>query len=241
MVIFMAKKRQSETISQQKKAREEFLKLKQMQNGEVAPPPKPSEVEVLPSTPKEKWQNFWYHTKWQVIATIALIAFLAVTVSQCMSKTDWDMQIVYFTYSPVLDQQLDAVADYFESNSKDLNGDGEVNISVINCSLSTNKYDVQFDQAKLTKLQALIASEPKAVLFITDKESMEFFSTDTFKNFFKNEPLPLNDKFYRACRQSGLPQGLQISSREISNTLLEKDKVAHKVYKEAQNILEKLK
>ncbi len=237
----MAKKRQSETISQQKKARAEFLKLKQMQNGEVTPPPKPSEVEVLPATPKEKWQNFWYHTKWQVIATITLIAILAVTVSQCMGRTDWDMQIVYFTYSPVLDQQLEVVADFFESKSTDLNSDGEINIQVVNCSLSTNRSDVQFDQAKLTKLQALIASDPEAILFITDKESMKFFSTDTFKNFFKNEPLPLNDKFYRACRQSGLPEGLQISSREISNTLLEKNKQAAKVYKEAQKILEKLK
>ncbi len=241
MVIFMAKKRQSETISQQKKARAEFLKLKQMQNGEVAPPPKPSEVEVLPSTPKEKWQNFWYHTKWQVIATVTLVAILAVTISQCMGKTDWDMQIVYFTYSPVLDEQLEAVADYFEGQCKDLNGDGEVNIAVVNCSLSTNKYDVQFDQAKLTKLQAIIASEPKAILFITDTESIKFFSTDTFKNFFKDKPLPLNDNFYKACKQSNLPEGLQISSREISNTLLENDKQAAKVYKEAQNILKKVK
>lgn len=237
----MAKKRQSETISQQKKAREEFLKLKQMQNGEITPPPKPSEIEVLPSTPKEKWQNFWYHTKIQVIAIVVIIAILVVCVNQCMGRTNWDMQIVYFTYSPVLDQQLEVVADYFESQSKDLNGDGEVNIFVVNCSLSTKKRDVQYDQATLTKLQALIASEPKAILFITDKESMKFFSTDTFKNFFKNEPLPLNDKFYKACKQSNLPEGLQISSREISKTLLEKDKVAAKVYKEAQNILEKIK
>ena len=158
-----------------------------------------------------------------------------------MSRTKWDMKIMYFTYSPVLDQQLEPVADYFESKSKDLNGDGEVNISVINCSLSTKKTDAQFDQAKLTKLQAIITSDSEAILFITDKDSMEFFSTDTFKNFFKTEPLPLGDDFYKACKYSGLPEGLQISAREISGTLIEDDKTAGKVYKEAQKILEKIK
>lgn len=237
----MANKRQSDTISQQRKARQEFLELKKMQKGEATPPPKPSEVEVLPQTPKEKWQNFWYHFKWHTIFSIVIIIILAISISQCMSRTKWDMKIMYFTYSPVLDQQLEPVADYFESKSKDLNGDGEVNISVINCSLSTKKTDAQFDQAKLTKLQAIITSDSEAILFITDKDSMEFFSTDTFKNFFKTEPLPLGDDFYKACKYSGLPEGLQISAREISGTLIEDDKTAAKVYKEAQKILEKIK
>ncbi len=241
MVIFMAKKRQSETISQQKKAREEFLKLKQMQNGEIAPPPKPSEEEVLPSTPKEKWQNFWYHFKWHVILSVGLIIFLTISVTQCMARTDWDMQIIYFTYTPVLDQQLEPVRAYFEEKTDDINGDGEVNIGVINCSLANTQNSVQLDQARLTKLQSLIASEPEAILFITDKNSMEFFDRDTFNNFFKSEPIPLNKEFYKACKIASLPEGLQIVSREISDTLLEKDKVATKVYTEAQNILEKLK
>ncbi|MBO5321201.1 MAG: hypothetical protein J6B22_01165 [Clostridia bacterium] len=237
----MANKRQSDTISQQRKARKEFLELKKMQNGDATPPPKPSEVEVLPQTPKEKWQNFWYHFKWHTIVSIGMVIFLAITISQCMSRTKWDMKIVYFTYSPILDQQLEPVADYFESKSKDLNGDGEVNISVINCSLSTNKTDAQFDQAKLTKLQAIIAGEPEAILFITDKDSIEFFSSDTFKNFFKNEPQPLSDDFYKACKYSALPKELQISSREISGTLLENDKKSQKVYNECQKLLEKIK
>ena len=50
----MAKKSVSDTIAQQRKAREEFLELKKMQHGEIQAPPKPSEMAVEPKTFSEK-------------------------------------------------------------------------------------------------------------------------------------------------------------------------------------------
>ena len=56
----MADKKINETILQQRKAREEFLKLKQMQNNNSAETVEKRE-EYKPRTFKEKLDNFWFH------------------------------------------------------------------------------------------------------------------------------------------------------------------------------------
>ena len=43
----------NEILEEQRRAREEFLELKKMQSGEMKAPPKPSEVAIVPKTPKE--------------------------------------------------------------------------------------------------------------------------------------------------------------------------------------------
>ncbi len=240
----MATKKTSDTISQQRKARQEFLELKKMQSGDIAPPPKPSEEAVLPKTLKEKLQNYWFHFKWHTIGVILSVAVLAVLISQCAAKTDYDMKIIYFSYTPVLDQQLAPVGDYFEGLSKDINGDGEVNISVVNCSMSTKQDNAQYANSVYIKLQALIAADSEAVLYITDSESVEYFEAAALNDFFQGEQLPLNEKFYTATKTEDfgdLPEGLQIATRRIDGTIMENQGKIDSVRKEALSILEKLK
>ena len=50
----MADKKSNDILEEQRRAREEFLKLKKMQQGELEAGPKPSEVAVAPKTAKEK-------------------------------------------------------------------------------------------------------------------------------------------------------------------------------------------
>ena len=95
----MANKKESDTLRQRKFAQKEFLELKKMQNGEMNPPPKPSEVQVEPSTFGEKVKNLWYHSKWAIIALAALIICIALLITQCATKTEYDATVVLFTYS----------------------------------------------------------------------------------------------------------------------------------------------
>jgi len=73
----MAEKR-NEIIEEQRRAREEFLKLKKMQQGEIEPEAQPSEAAMQPKTFSGKWQNYWYHFKIQTIFAIFLIVVVAV-------------------------------------------------------------------------------------------------------------------------------------------------------------------
>lgn len=240
----MAKKNVSDTLAQQRKAREEFLELKKMQHGEMEAPPKPSEIAVEPKTFSEKLKNYWFHFKWQTLGTIFCLVSLIIMITQCSSRTNWDMQVVYFTYTPVLDEQIEPISDYLEQFSKDINGDGQVNINIINCSMPTDNASVQYSKTVLSKLQALIAAEPKAMLYITDSKSETYFEAAALNNFFGTEQVKFNENFYNKTKSEEfgkLPDGLQIACRRVANTVVEKNKGIDNVYEEALNILEKLK
>ncbi len=241
----MSEKKTNEILEEQRRAREEFLKLKQMQQGEIEPPKKPSELSTPPKTPKEKMQNFWFHYKWHTIGSVFLVVVLTILTVQMVTRTKYDMEIVMFSYSPMVDVYSESIGDYFEEYATDLNGDGEVNIQVINCSFDNNGNNVQYRNTVLTKLQSIIAADQSALLYITDEESYEFF--DKFSEdveFFLNEPIVLDEEFYEKTKSDDfgkLPEGLQISCRNLSGTILEDKEDVSAVYEEALRVLAALK
>ena len=80
----MAKKKVSDTIAQQRKARQDFLELKKMQSGEMDAGPKPSETEIKPQTFKEKAENYWFHHKWHTIGGIFAIVSIIILITARM-------------------------------------------------------------------------------------------------------------------------------------------------------------
>lgn len=241
----MSQKKTNDILEEQRRSREEFLKLKKMQQGEIPTGPKPSEEAILPSTPKEKWQNFWFHYKWMVIGITAAVVIFTILTVQAINKPKYDYQIIYFSYSQAMDDQLEKVEEYFEKLSSDIDGNGEVNVQVVNCSFYNEQQNVSYRNTILTKLQAIVAAEPQAMLFITDKDSHKYFDdmSDT-TSLFEGEPIPLNEEFYKTTTDDtfgNLPEGLQISVRRIKDTTLESNKKAKPIYDEAVNVLNKLK
>lgn len=240
----MSEKKTNEILEEQRKARQEFLELKKMQHGEMKAPPKPSEVAIVPKTPKEKWDNFWFQYKWYVIAITAVTVILAVLITQCATRTKYDLEVVYFTYTAVLDEQTGKIADYLADYAEDINGDGEINVQVVNVSFSDKSGDSQYKYTMLTKLQAMIAGDENAILYITDSESYKYLDGLTENGLFDGEPIKLGDKFYSATESEQLgklPEGLQISCRRISDTVLEGKKGAAEAYENALKLIEKLK
>ena len=238
----MADKKTNDILEEQRRSREEFLKLKKMQSGEMDAGPKPSEVAIVPKTPKEKAANFWFQYKWHTIAIAFITVVLAVLIAQCASRVEPDFSIVYFSYTPIMDDQLKHVTEYFEKFASDLNGDGEVNVQVVNCSFSNNGTN-QYKSTILTKLQAILVSDQKALLFITDKDSIGYFS-NLDSELFEEEPIALGEDFYSKTETEEfgkLTEGLQISCRRVEDTLIEKGKDVGLVYEEAQKILQEIK
>lgn len=240
----MSEKKTNEILEEQRKARQEFLELKKMQHGEMEAPPKPSEVAIVPKTPKEKWDNFWFQYKWYVIAITAVTVVLTVLITQCATRTKYDLEVVYFTYTAALDEQTGKIADYLADYTEDINGDGEINVQVVNVSFSDKSGDSQYKYTMLTKLQAMIAGDENAILYITDSESYKYLDGLSEDGLFDGEPLKLGDDFYSATeiKELGkLPEGLQISCRRISDTVLEGKKGAAEAYENAVKLIEKLK
>lgn len=242
----MSDKKTNEILEEQKRARQEFLNLKKMQQGEMYAGPKPSETATALKNPKDKFKNFWYYSKGFIIAGIVLAVAIAVMVVQCAKRPNYDLKLVYFTYNSVLDDQIAPISDYLEKYCDDINGDGETNIQVINCSISTKTNSTQIGNAVYQKLQTIIMVEESAMLFITDEDSIKYF--DNFEDgvgaIFHENSAELGDDFYNHTKHKDfgtLPKGLTLHCRNISEeTLKEKEETAS-YFNSAQNIINGVK
>lgn len=229
-------------IEEQRRAREEFVKLKKLQHGEIAADTVAEEI--VPKTFKEKVQNYWYHFKWHTIAAISLTVVIAIMVTQCATREKYDFITVLFTYTSVMDGQAQNVEEYLEQYASDIDGDGKVNVQVVNCSFNAENGSAQMARLSLTKLQSMIAAEPKAILFIFDDKGEEYLNGISESGILDAEAKPLGDDFYNACEgkeaYEKLPEGLKISYRKIGNTTMEKDKTAKAVYGVAKETYNKI-
>jgi len=240
----MADKKINETLAQQKKAREDFLALKRMQQGELYAGPKPSEVAIVPKTPMEKLKNIWFHDKWYILGAIATAIVMAVCITQCATRPKYDLSTVIYSYNILGDDDCKLISDYLSKRCEDINGDGHALVNVVNCSYTEDTTDKQYVYTCNTKLQAILSTDSSALLFITDSKSYEYLSNISKDNkLFEGEPLPLGEDFYAECEGEDLftlPAGLQISCRKISGTTVSKDKNSADYYEASKEILNQI-
>ncbi len=238
----MAKKQVSETIKQQRKARKDFLELKKMQSGEINAGPKPSEVAIVPKTLKEKLVHIWFYHGVTIISLLLTIVVLSVLITQCATRHKYDLKVVIYTSNYVDVENNKYISKYLSKYIDDINGDGNSDIQVLNCSYSANDKDAQYEYNMTTKIQAIIAGEADALLFITDDITHEKL-TNISEEIFDDKPIKLNDDFYKNCDKATytkLPEGLTISCRAIEDTTLEYNKKVEKYYKESRKIINAL-
>ncbi len=239
----MAKKKTNSIIEEQRRSRQAILDLKKMQEGELDPGKKPSELsEEL--TGAKKLANYWFHYKWHFLGTIAILLCVVSMVVQCTTKTNYDLSIVYFSYSLADSYQIEDMTKYFDEIAEDINGDGEVHVQIINCSYEKSAANTQLRNNMLARLQAVMVGETDALLYITDEQSIKYF--DNMKSeigIFETEALKLGENFYNkiTTSENKLPDDLQISLRRVKGTVLEGKKNVDKVYKESARIIEILK
>ena len=120
----------------------------------------------VPSTFKEKLQNFWYHYKLHAIALVLVVAIIIVCVTQLMGKEIYDSYILYAGSKNIGRTSQDGdvaeivtVISSLKKISKDYDENGEVSINF------TNYYYMSADEmSKATDVNdALLASDKKAL------------------------------------------------------------------------------
>ncbi len=150
---------------------------------------------VRPKGIKAKVENFWYHYKFHTIAALLAFCALAVFVVQCSTKPEYDYKIVVATRSMTLSTlQIEGIEKELKQYGEDLNGDGEVNLLLVDCTLDNNFSDHQSFLAKQQKLQVLLMSDVEATLFLTDTKCLEWIDgLNSQTQFIANTGLPHND------------------------------------------------
>ncbi len=242
----MAKKR-NEIVEEQRKARQEFLKLKQMQSGELAPEAAPSQIELKPQTFSEKWQNFWYHYKIQTVMAAFLVAIIAIVTVQCATREKYDFSIMYFSFNAAAPVQLQKAEEYFEKRATDVDGNGEVNVRVIDCSFNSELRDMNYRHAALSKVQSIIATEESTVLYLIDESAKEHFENALDYSLFKGDLIKMGDEFYKETTKKteeedlSFPKGLMLGLRIIDGTALEKSEEAREAFSSSEKFYNELK
>lgn len=237
----MSEKR-NEIMEEQRRAREEFLRLKKMQQGELEPEAKPSEVAVAPKTFGEKSSNFWYHYKIHTVVITFFVIVLAIIVTQCATREKYDFEVMYFAYTPALDVEMTKIEEYFEKYAEDINGDGEVNINVKNCSVSDSNKDISRTTI-LSKVQSILVAEKSVVVYIVDDKAIKYFENAFDISIFAEGPYPLGKDFYDATATEliELPEGLSIGLRVTEGTTFQGDEEAEVAFIQGKKVIEKLK
>ncbi len=231
----------NEILEEQRKARKQYLELKKMQEGKTDAPSKPSE-EAHPLTTSEKIKNFWDYHKWHVLGVILAIVLVVFSVSECVNRVEPDVNVVLFSYKGMVEEQVEMLIDYMENVCEDVNGDGQIRVGIINCSYNKSNDDKQYEYTVLNKLQATLAADDEAMLFVTDKESYQYFlSDDSMKGLFTSEPIVFSKDFCERVADEDeefYAEHLQISCRTYYGTVLEGKKNAEERYKASQKIIE---
>lgn len=212
---------------------------------------------VRPKGFKAWCANYWYHYKYHTIVALVLLITAAITIAQCSTRTKYDYEIVVATETVFLTGgQLDSVKEQLEKYGDDLNGDGEVNVLLIDCTFNKKESDYESYNAKQQKLQTLLMNDTDVMLFITDPQRLEWINALGKTDFIANTGLPHHDgKAYilnntpvlEDAKKSFDPENkydwgkqLLISRRTIEGTLFENRKGVETKVKNADALIQKI-
>jgi hypothetical protein len=138
---------------------------------------------------KRKFDNFIYHYKYAMLASIALAAIVIYSAVQCSLKTEGDVSIEY-----VGPKSFDAVEySYVQTNfnellAEDMNGDGEVFAEFTQLLYMT---DIQIEDAKadgqIIDVQSIRVAETQLGMEIINGDNIIFFlSPEAYKLMIKS-------------------------------------------------------
>lgn len=138
-----------------------------------------------PRTPRQKWENFWYHYKWITIAALAAVVIVAMLVGDFLRKNPADYTLVVATEQAYFSAELEPLRSMVAQYGRDLDGDGEVEVQIVTCHLGSggtrenqlaNFQSLQMHLASGDML--LFAFEPEYYTWV--KETMESKGHDFF-------------------------------------------------------------
>lgn len=133
---------------------------------------KPAPKIPPPTTPKGKWENFWYHYKWAFIGTVVGVIVFTVLMVQTLSRDPADYHVVLVTQHALMDNQIEAMERAMEAYGSDIDGDGKVEVFVQNCYMG--KSGSQEFLANSMTFQSHIAAGDVA-LFVWEPKYYEDF------------------------------------------------------------------
>ena len=157
----------------------------------------------LPSTPKEKIQNYWYHYKWHTLVALLLVVTILVCSLQLCTKESYDIYVLYAGSKNIGRTSTDGdvaeivtIISSLKRVSNDFDGDGNINVNF------TNYYYLSSDEANDADdvNDALLASDKKALSSVLEHSEyyLCFISPTVYETYHKvgdNELFVMIDEY----------------------------------------------
>lgn len=234
--------KKSETLKQREEAQRELIRLKKMQSGELEAEQK--EPEKKPESLAEKFSNFFYYHKYKLIAALIAVIAASYFIYSAVTATHYDAKVVIFCFEYFSEENRQEVADYIEQHYDDLNGNGETELAVVDCSFVSGLDTAQYANTMMTKIQSVLVGEEDAMLFLLDQDSLAHLNSisDNVTLFSEEDIVELGDDFYSVLgdETKTTDTGKRfLCLRSIEGTTLEGE--AKENYKAAKKALEKIR
>ncbi len=179
----MAYNKKRDLVEEQRARQRELIELKRQKEAFKENPeeyePTYNEV-VFVQSRKSKWQNFWYYSKFTIIGCLLLAIIIGIGISSCVGKIDYDMTVVLYTKTFVDNTMSQNLSSILKEYCEDYNGDGEVNVLVVNCSIPSKLTQEGSDSTN--RLLGQFQNE-EAICYIVDTEAYNDLNTNFGKDF----------------------------------------------------------
>lgn len=235
----MSNNKKSETLMQREKAQRDLLELKKMQRGDISTDTlHEGDEPILPQTFEEKKANFLFYHKYKLIAGILAFAVLAFLIYNTATKVKYDAKMVLFCFDYYTDDLTTKSSDFFEGFYDDLNGNGKVDLLTVNCSFDQRGKDAEYAKTMLTKVQVLLIGENDTMLYLLDKDALEFLNgvSDSVQLFDDENILKLGKNYFGALGTE--EKELYLCLRTVDGTTLEGK--AKESYEAARQVFERV-
>lgn len=174
----------------------------------------------------EKLKNIWYHFKWLIIFIVFIIVACAYIMYNTLSRTNPDLTVLMLANNG-LQYRQEELEQFFEQYTEDINGDGEVSVSVVIAPLDNESKD-QVYIANQSKVSGMIQAGDAMIMITdsnTDEAIKEIFKTDLSEDFPGNkyitdQGLSLNMKlFAEEVKFENMPNDVVMSIRYPQKTI----------------------
>ena len=90
--------------------------------------------EIVPTTPKEKRQNWWFYNRVKLLVGAICVLLLGSIVYSIATKVSPDYTIALMTSYTMPDAAVTQLEEYLTQYAEDRNGDGKTVVTVVNAS-----------------------------------------------------------------------------------------------------------
>lgn len=124
---------------------------------------------------KERLANFWYYKKWWVIAAIAAVIVIAITVYEIATMPQYDLIVGYYSETGISDESLEKLKNTLAQYSQDINNDGKITVSIT---------PMQASRESETDEQAVV--ETRLMSELTGGDNMLYICDQAYRDYLMN-------------------------------------------------------